>query len=173
MKTKAPRSRRRFASAWDEIQYLYDKLLYWLYERAEPGKARPFGRRLKHLLGKTPEVRDAILTQECHALVCELEEDLDGAIKHREREIRKIKRLHEIADQDSSRRDLLLEQYGFDDLSDRLDILAVLLHDRGYTARAIQVLREAHELCARHGMPHDGKDLLRDYLSESNGATIN
>jgi len=41
MKVKAPPDRRKFASAWDEIGYLYGKLLYWLYQREAAGKARP------------------------------------------------------------------------------------------------------------------------------------
>jgi hypothetical protein len=45
-----PPGRRKFAGAWDEIGYLYDKLLYWLYERQLAAKARPYAKRLERLL---------------------------------------------------------------------------------------------------------------------------
>ena len=40
MKIKPPPDRRKFANEWDEIGYLYDKLLFWLYQREDVGKAR-------------------------------------------------------------------------------------------------------------------------------------
>jgi len=33
MKVEPPPHRRKFADALEEMGYLYDKLLYWLYQR--------------------------------------------------------------------------------------------------------------------------------------------
>ena len=52
MKTKPPADRHAFASDWDQIGYVYDKLLYWLYQRNDARKARQFAIRLDRLLAK-------------------------------------------------------------------------------------------------------------------------
>ena len=46
MKTKPPPGRRKFADERDQINYLYDKLLYWLYQREDKARARAFAERL-------------------------------------------------------------------------------------------------------------------------------
>ena len=43
MKTKAPPDRRKFADERDQIDYLYHKLLYWLYEREDRVRAQLAG----------------------------------------------------------------------------------------------------------------------------------
>ena len=40
MKVKPPSDRRKFANEWDEIGYLYDKVLYWFYEREKGPSAQ-------------------------------------------------------------------------------------------------------------------------------------
>ena len=35
MTADTPATRRKFAGQWDEISYLHDKLLYWMYERED------------------------------------------------------------------------------------------------------------------------------------------
>jgi tetratricopeptide (TPR) repeat protein len=165
MKTKPPPDRRKFADAWDEIGYLHSKLLYWLYQRAEPEKARPYAERLEPLLPKADPDHKAIFGEECRSLACEAKGDLQEAIKHRENEISLIHRLYHVAE-GTPYEDDLLRDYGDDDLSDRLDLLATLYHDNGQFDKAIETLRESKELCKRHGIPFDGEDLLRDYLQE-------
>ena len=73
MKQHFPRTRRKFAHAWDEIQYLYDKLLYWFYgEHPRPDRARRYARRLSKLLQRCDTNEESILGQECRSLICEL-----------------------------------------------------------------------------------------------------
>ncbi|HMC64179.1 MAG TPA: hypothetical protein VKI65_04505 [Gemmataceae bacterium] len=165
MKTKSAATRRNFRSAWDEIVYLYDKLLYWFYDRQDPRRARPLAQRLERLLRKADPAHDAILGEECWSLIYELEGDLRNAIKHRENEIRMMKRLHAIS-RNTPAEGYVLQQRGYDDLSDRLDLLAILYHDYGDLDKAIRTLEESQRLCKRHGIEFDGKDLLRDYRSE-------
>ncbi|MCI0464622.1 MAG: hypothetical protein L0Z62_47455 [Gemmataceae bacterium] len=169
MKTKPPPDRRRFADARDEAEYLYHKLLYWLYEREDPARARAFAERLARLLTKAAAPHGAIFPEECWSLICEARGDLPGAIKHRENEVRLMKRLHEIS-RNSPQREDILRLYGYDDLSDRLDLLAVLYHDSGQLDRAIETLQESKRLCAQHGIAVDGEDLLRDYLREKSNS---
>ena len=59
------------------------------------------------------------------------------------------------------------QAFGFElggDLSERLDLLAGLYRAAGKLTRAIRVLEESKQLCATHGIPFNGRDLLRDYL---------
>jgi tetratricopeptide (TPR) repeat protein len=165
MKAKPPPVRRKFAGMWDEIGYLHDRLLYWLYGRADPRKARPHAERLARLLPRAAPDHDAILGEECWSLVYETRGDLRKAIEHRENEIRLIRRLHDVSRGAPNEEDML-EGYGYDDLSDRLDLLATLYHDNGQLGRAIDILGESKKLCASHRFKFDGEDLLREYLKK-------
>jgi hypothetical protein len=165
MKTEPPPDRRKFADARDEAEYLYHKLLYWLYEREDPARARIFAERLARLLSNTSPGPGAIFPEECWSLICEARGDMAGAIKHRENEVRLLQRLQEIS-QNSPQREDLLRLHGYDDLSDRLNLLAVLYHDSGQLDQAIEMLHESKALCDQHGIAFDGGQLLREYLEE-------
>jgi hypothetical protein len=165
MKTEHPPQRRKFSNGREEIDYLYHKLLYWLYEREDQARARYFADRLARLLPKVAPGHDAILPEECWSLICEAREDLSGAIQHRENEVHLIKRLHEISRNTPHEEDVL-RLYGHDDLSDRLDLLATLYHDGGDLDKALNTLRESKELCKKHGIQFDGQDIQEEYLKE-------
>jgi tetratricopeptide (TPR) repeat protein len=169
MKDKAPPDRRKFADAAEEIQYLYDKLLHWLYGRQDVYRARPFALRLKRLLAKADPHPESIFSEECWSLVYEAERDYAKAIKHRQDEIRRIRRLHEISVDTPQQKDIF-QLYGYDDLSDRLDLLATLYHAAGQLDRALETVQESKQLCKDHGIRFDGADLLRDYLEEKRTA---
>ena len=83
--------------------------------------------------------------------------------------VRLIRRLHELS---GGPDDPILESYGYDDLSDQLDLLAVQYHDAGDVGSAIRTLRESRELCEEHGLGFDASDLLEEYLNEKRAATI-
>jgi tetratricopeptide (TPR) repeat protein len=165
MKVKPPPVRRKFANEWDEIGYLYDKLLYWLYQREDVGKARRYAERLERLLRKADPEHKSIFGEECRSLVHETQGDLQKATERRKNEIRLIRRLHEIS-RNAPSENLLLRDYGYDALSDRLDLLATLYHDTGQLDKAINALEESKQLCQTHGIPFDGEDLLQEYLGE-------
>lgn len=171
MQVKPPPGRRKFASAWDEIMYLHDKLLYWLYQREDERKACPYAKRLEQLLPRATPTHEAILGEECWSLVYETKGDLAKAIKHREKEIRLIHRLHELV-RKSPCDQCALEGYGYDDLSDRLDLLAILYHDSGQFDKAIRTLQESKRLCKAHGLTFDGEDMLREYVAEKRLADL-
>jgi tetratricopeptide (TPR) repeat protein len=165
MKAKPPPARRKFASRWDEIEYLYHKLLYWLYEREDARRARRYADRLEQLLRPADPHQEAILGEECRSLVHESRGELRKAIEHREKEIRLIRRLHDVS-RDAPFEEAMLGDYGYDDLSDRLDLLAVLYHDSGDLERAIRTLQESKRLCEQHGVTFDGEELLQDYRKQ-------
>src|SRR5712692_3963299 len=136
MKDERPPDRRKFADASDRMGYLYDKLLYWPHARQDARRARPFADRLEEVLVKVRPEPESIFTEECWSLVYETKGDLGKAIKHRKNEIR---RLHQISESASSA-DYVFWQYSYADLSDRLDLLAVLYHDSGNLEKALSTL---------------------------------
>jgi tetratricopeptide (TPR) repeat protein len=165
MKAKPPLQRRKFASDWDEIQYLYQKLLYWLYEREDAAKAARFAERLARLLSIVDPAHDAILSQECWSLIYETRSDIPKAIEYRESEIRLMRQLHDLC-REPTNDSFALQGRGFGDLSDRLDLLATLYHASGNCDRAIGLLRESKRLCEEQGIEFDGDGLLDEYLTE-------
>jgi hypothetical protein len=169
MKAKPPADRHSFANEWDEIGYLYDKVLFWLYQRADRRKARPFVKRLELLLAKADPKQESILGQECRSLAREALGDLAGAIEHRENEIQLIRRLHDVS-RGKPFEEHALQDYGHEELSDRLDLLASLYHDNGQLDKAIDTLKQSKRLCQDHGLTFDGADLLQDYLDEQRSA---
>lgn len=162
MMSKPPADRRVFASARDQMDYLYHKLLYWLYERADRPRARSFATRLARRLAKTADAPGAIFSEECRSLIAEAQGDLPKAIQHRESEVRLIRRLHKLS-RHTPQQDIVFRIYGCEDLSDRLDLLAVLYHDAGQLDQAIATLEESKRLCAQQGLKFDGEDLLAEY----------
>lgn len=164
MKAKPPLKHRKFANDWDEIEYLYQKLLYWLYERDEAGKAVPYSERLERVLAVADPNHQSILGEECWSLIYETKGDIAKAIEHRENEIRLMRRLHDIT-LDSAKNSLALEGRDHGDLSDRLDLLATLYYGVGDLDKAISLLRESKELCESHGSRFDGEDILEEYLA--------
>lgn len=165
MKAKPPLQRRAFANEWEEIEYVYQKLLYWLYAREDSRRAMPYADRLASLLIAADSNGESIFGQECWSLIHEAKGDIAKAIEHRENEIRLMRQLHEVA-ATVAKNSIALERRDYDDLSDRLDLLATLYHDRGDLDKAIEVLRESKRLCESHGIVFDGEEVLDEYSAE-------
>ena len=149
----------------DAIHPLYDRLVTWLYERQDVRRALPIANRLERLLARCHQKPANIFIEECRSLVGEAKGHLERAIKHRENEIRLIRRLHKIS-QGTESEAYAFGQYDYDDLSERLDILAMLNHGIGNLDKAVSTLLESRRLCASHGITFDGEALLRDYQEE-------
>ena len=165
MKAKPPIKRRKFTSDWDEIEDLYQTLLYWLYERENAGKSGSYADRLARLLATVDPAHESIFGEECWSLIYEARGDTPKAIEHRENEVRLMRRLHELSGA-STEKSHALEGRDHGDLSDRLDLLATLYHDNGNLDRAISLLRESKQLCELHGIEYDGQEILDEYLDE-------
>jgi hypothetical protein len=149
----------------DSLDRLYNQLVTWLYERQDIRRALPIAHRLKRLLSQFDPRPKSIFVEECRSLVAEATGDLQSAIKHREKEIRLIRRLHGTS-QGTESEGYALRQYDYADLSERLDILAMLYHAGGDLGKAIKTLRESRRVCASHRIRFDGEALLRDYQEE-------
>ena len=165
MKTKHLPERRRFAGVRDKAGYLYERLLYWYDAGNDPSRALAYARRLDELLSEKSPGHGAIFPEECRSLICEVRGDLAGAIKHRENEVRLIKRLHEIS-RDGPHWDKILELHGYEDLSIRMDWLSELYHEAGQTERAVETLLASKRLCAQHGVPFGAADLLKEFSAD-------
>ena len=155
MITGYPKNRRKFLGGWDQILYLYDKILYWFYSRHRRSEALRFSVKLERLLRIHAPGHVAVKGEECWSLIYEIKGNLRKAIKYREKEIQLIRRLQRIGQG--------TDGYGAGDLADRLDLLAILYDDAGDTGRAIKVLRQSQKICLCAGVPFDGKDLLEDF----------
>lgn len=171
MKTKPPPDRHDFASVWDEIDYLYHKLLYWLYQREDLEAARPYTDRLEHRLSQADPNHEAIFGEECWSLVCETRKDFRGAIKHRKKEISLIHQLHR-ASRGKAYEKIALKDYGYKDLRDRLSLLAILYRDNGDLDKAIKTLEDCKQLSQDHGVKFDSEVLLQEYQAEKQNVSI-
>jgi hypothetical protein len=165
MHPKAPTTLRKFPSDWAEIEYLYHKILYWFYQRQDRRRALRFAPRLWRVLAKADPEPDsvAILGASCRALLAELEGDLPVAIRYRKKEIELLRRLQQLNPPAEV-------MPGPDDISDRLDLLAILYWNKGDLAKAEQILEESKQLCESSGIKFDGKQLLADVRRERLGA---
>lgn len=95
---KPPATQRSFASPWSELDYLCQKLRYWLYTRREKTRAARYRSRLDRVLRSLHNHDSAILRAEGQAILCELNGRIADAIMHRQREIQLMERLHREAD---------------------------------------------------------------------------
>lgn len=91
---KPPMTRRSFSNPWSELDYLCQKLRYWLYTRRQKTKATRYLTRLDRVLRSIPNSGTAILREEGLAILCELKGRISEAIAHRRREILLMERLH-------------------------------------------------------------------------------
>lgn len=152
------------ADEWGRVDRLYMKMLHWLYLRQRPEKALVHADHLAVLLAKVDPDEKCIFGQECRSLVCEARGDFCGAIRHRRKEIRFIRRLRKIS-RGKPYESVALSGYDYGDESDRLDLLAILYEAAGDREKAIRTLQESKRLCRRHGVEFDAQDVLDDYQS--------
>jgi hypothetical protein len=169
MGTKAHADGEQSADVRQQMSRLYERLVHWLYERQNVRRAVPVAEELARLLASFGPRPESIFVEECRSLVHEARGDLGRAIKHREDEIRLIRRLHRAA-RNTGDADSLFQLYSYADLCDRLQLLAMLQHNHGDLKAALRALRECKRLCAAHGMAFDGEDLLRAYQEETRKA---
>jgi hypothetical protein len=165
MKPKSPTGRRESPQAAKRRGRLYDRLVYWLYERGDARRARPFADRLGRLLAAAGPETGAIFAEECRALVHETWGNWAKAVEHRQNEIRLIRRLRRLA-RKMADADAVFRQYSYADLRDRLDLLAMLEHDGGNLDKAIRILKASEKMCKKHGLDFPEEDTLREYREE-------
>ncbi|EKN90451.1 hypothetical protein LEP1GSC034_2106 [Leptospira interrogans str. 2003000735] len=155
------RTRKNFTSIWDELDYLYCKILKWFYS-STPNytKSKLFADRLGKLLNKIKPGPMAIRIEEYRSLVYEVKGDLAGAIRHRRREIKLLKRLLSLSEYPKLSSELVGD---YSDLVDRLILLSILYQNIGFSQKAINCLKEAKELSKRHRFHFPAGKLLDTY----------
>ena len=151
----------------DDVERLYLKLLRVFYEKPNQKQAEAVAAELEQVLAARPNVQDSIRGEEIRSLLAEIRGDLASAARSREAEIRKILELHSVA-ANTPGWPHVIRQYGYSDISDRLDLLAALYDKQGDTDRAIATLQESKQWCQSHQVAFDGQDLLDELLGQGN-----
>lgn len=159
MNNGKPRIRRTFRSVWDEIEYLYHHVLYWLYDKGEKEPAYPFAFRLQRLLDKQDPRTQSLLGMDSRAVMAELSDDWDDAARHRNMAVKALTKLRRMGQ-------LANANLGPEDISDRLDLLALNYLDAGHLDKAWNTIRRSERLCREAGIPFDGADVKADIESD-------
>jgi len=146
-----------------DTESLYQELLAAFYVKADRRRAKTIAKQLESHLLETPEYAQSIRGEEVRSIIAELRDDLSLAIQGREAEIRKILELHSLAI-NTPGWPYVFERYNFSDVSDRLDLLALLYDRRGDLDRAIEVLLESKGYCRSHKISFDAQDVLEELL---------
>jgi hypothetical protein len=142
-----------------DLDSLYLEFVKHYYENNDRERAAPLARQLESLLADSPEYADTIKAEEICSLIAQFRGNLSAAIQSREAEIRKILELHALS-VNTPGWEYVSRKYDFDDVSDRLDLLAILYDEQGELDRAIAVLMESKQYCESHKIPFDAPDLL-------------
>jgi hypothetical protein len=161
MSSTIPRSGRASAGRGNDVESLYAAFLKCFYDDGDREKAQRIAPRLEKALAKSPDAAGSIRGEEIRSLIAELRGNLAEAARSREAEIRKILELHSLA-VNTPAWTRVARTYDFSDVSDRLDLLAVLYDKQGDTDRAIATLLESKHYCESHHVPFDGQDLLEE-----------
>lgn len=168
MSSKAIPKSIQVASSSTEFEELYHKLLRLYYARDEREGAMQVAARLEAVLSDSPDYAHSIRGEEARSLISELREDYAEAIQSREAEIRKILELI-AATVNTARWAYVSRQYDFSDVSDRLDLLAILYDKQGDLDRAIAILHESKQFCQSHQLSFDSQDLLDELEAAREG----
>jgi hypothetical protein len=122
-----PSTQRRFANGWGELDYLCEKIHYWLHVRKQTAAAQRYKDRLTKVLSELPASNIAIIRAEGLALLSEMKGEVAAAIVHRRREIHLMERLHKEAESATeSTRKFMLRTRSARDLRERRIILEAL-----------------------------------------------
>lgn len=162
MTSKTPVRRPIKAKSDGSVETMYLEFLRLYYDEGKVTQARKVGKKLGLALAKQPEEADSIRGEEIRSLLAELNGDLVEAIRSRESEIRKILELHTLV-KDKPSWNYVFRLYDYADVSDRLDLLAILYDSAGDHVRAVAILEESKRFCESHGIEFDGQDVLSEF----------
>jgi hypothetical protein len=147
-----------------DLEDLYLRFLHAFYEDDDREQSLLIAERLEAELASRPDFAESIRGDEIRSLLAELRGDFASAIHNRREEIRKIRELHSLV-QGTPGWAYVFRQYDFRDISDRLDLLAVLHTHLDDYPEAVKVLNESKAFCASHEIPFDGEDLLEEFVA--------
>ena len=164
MGSKVQRNGRASPAGGNRVEALYHEFLKAFYADGDRARARAIAPRLEAAVRASPAYAGSIRAEEISSLLAELNGDYAAAARSREAEIRRILELHSLAVNTPSW-PAISRRYDYSDVSDRLDLLALLYDQQGDTDRAIAVLRESRQYCESHNIPFDGVDVLEELES--------
>ena len=165
MRSKVRRKGTKTPRRAEALESLYLDFIKKFYEDQDHQTAEKLAVRLEKELDKSPDHAASIRGEEIRSLIAELRGELTDAIRSREAEIRRILELHAAA-ANTPDWTFVSQQYDFSDVSDRLDLLAMLYDQHGDSDRAVATLIESKRYCEAHRIPFDSQDLL-DELEQS------
>lgn len=90
-----PDAKSSSAAIWRELSDICQRVHRHLYQNGNKAAARRYRRRLECMTGELPDNDMAILREEAMALLHELADEIPQAVRHRQREIELIERLHD------------------------------------------------------------------------------
>jgi hypothetical protein len=170
MSTRAKRNGAESVPAPREFESLYLRLVKLFYEKDDRKRTQKIASRLERVLAASPDYSGSIRGEEVRSLIAEFRGDFAEAVRSREAEIRKILELHTLT-ANSENWKSVSRHYDFSDVSDRLDLLAILYDTQGQLDRAISTLLESRHYCQSHRIPFDAQDLLEELEQARTGAT--
>ncbi len=153
-----------------ELESLYLRLVKLFYEKDDREETEKIALRLERVLAASADYAASIRGEEIRALIAEFRGDFAEAARCREAEIRKILELHTLT-ANTDNWEYVYRQYDFSDVSDRLDLLAILYDSQGELERAISTLLESRQYCESHRIPFDSQDLLEELEQARSVAT--
>jgi hypothetical protein len=145
-----------------DLEDLYLRFLHSFYEEDDRAQSLLIAGLLEAELVSRPDFAGSIRGDEVRSLLAELRGDFDSAIRNRQEEIRKIHQLHALV-LGTPGWAYVFNQYDYRDISDRLDLLAILHTHLGDYPEAVKILIESKAFCALHEIPFDGEDLLEEF----------
>ena len=154
---KPPLTRRSFRHTWDEIAYVVDKTVYWLYRRKNPRRARIFEHRLGALLESVPRSDYPVVGALGWSILEELRGNTRAAIQHRKRLIRRV---HGYVHRTGGRprwelRIVLGSEYGYV----MYGRLAELYGQGGQYLKGKRVLEQSKAFCKKYRLRFECQDL--------------
>jgi hypothetical protein len=161
MSTRTNRNSNKSVPSPQELDLLYLRLVKLFYEKGDRKEAQTVVSHLKRVLAASPDYSSSIRGKEIRSLIAEFRGDFVEAARSREAEIRKILELHTLT-ANTEHWKYVSQQYDFSDVSDRLDLLAILYDTKGELDRAIATLLESKHYCESHRIPFDAQDLLEE-----------
>ncbi len=139
---------------WAEAKDLYVRLLHSFYERNEIAKSKSLALSLLRIIDALDRSAKTLPGLEYRALIAEIDNDIDGAIRYRETFVNKIDEFVRLR----PLQDLVLEPIEY---ADHLDLLALLYCQGGLLDKAEETIHKSAKYCEENRIPFDGRDVQK------------
>ena len=148
-----PLSKRSFIHPWNEMEYLYFKAGFWLFEGRNRHNADPFIRRLKILVTKHDPRGITILGLEGRILIADFEDKMEKEIEFTEKLASRIIKLIKIWPR--------CPDYDWTSVRSLYITLAMLYAENQQRVRAQKAVTRCAKFCRKHRLALNKKQLER------------